>query len=242
MRSIDTIVVHHSASPSSWTVERIRKLHTSPATNDPSKPWSDIGYHWVLEADHLKVRPGRPEVRPGAHCKGHNASSIGICVTGDYTLGPVSEDVWRVLVEAVLAIMRRYELTPDRVFGHGELSATACPGFDPAALRSDLWRRLQPPSTIHTITNQEPTMSNAVTALRVGSAVFAMFTTVLPVIVEAMKDGDISAQEAEDIALAVDIGDIAVRVKGVDIIGPAAQKRLVGAFGRIARRLVKALD
>ncbi|MBQ5374387.1 MAG: N-acetylmuramoyl-L-alanine amidase, partial [Bacteroidaceae bacterium] len=37
-----------------------------------------IGYHYVVRRDGT-VEPGRREEVPGAHCRHHNAHSIGIC-------------------------------------------------------------------------------------------------------------------------------------------------------------------
>ena len=77
MREIDLIVVHCSATPEGkhFSTETIRNWHVN------GNGWSDIGYHWVVELDG-KVRAGRPEQRVGAHVKGYNRSSIGICYVG----------------------------------------------------------------------------------------------------------------------------------------------------------------
>ena len=40
-----------------------------------------IGYHYVVRRDG-QIEPGRPEWMVGAHCKNHNAHSIGICYEG----------------------------------------------------------------------------------------------------------------------------------------------------------------
>ena len=77
MRQINKIIVHCSATKVSQNagVDYIRTLHTK------INGWSDIGYHLVIEHNgHIK--PGRPIERQGAHCKGHNSDSIGICLAG----------------------------------------------------------------------------------------------------------------------------------------------------------------
>ncbi len=40
-----------------------------------------IGYHYVIRRDGA-IEPGRPEWLIGAHCKNHNAHSIGVCYEG----------------------------------------------------------------------------------------------------------------------------------------------------------------
>ena len=43
--------------------------------------WRDIGYHFVIRRDGT-IESGRPLERTGAHVKGHNKDSIGICMEG----------------------------------------------------------------------------------------------------------------------------------------------------------------
>ena len=43
--------------------------------------WRDIGYHFVIGLDG-QVHEGRPIEETGAHTKGHNFDSIGICYIG----------------------------------------------------------------------------------------------------------------------------------------------------------------
>ena len=40
-----------------------------------------IGYHYVIRRDG-QIEPGRPEWMVGAHCRNHNAHSLGICYEG----------------------------------------------------------------------------------------------------------------------------------------------------------------
>lgn len=77
MRDISTIVVHCSATPPSMDigVEEIRKWHVE------GNSWTDIGYHFVIRRDGT-IESGRPIERPGAHVKGHNSNSIGVCWVG----------------------------------------------------------------------------------------------------------------------------------------------------------------
>lgn len=77
MRDIDMIVVHCSDTPASMDigVEEIRHWHV----NDNG--WSDIGYHYVIRRNG-DLEPGRPVEKAGAHARGNNKSSIGICLVG----------------------------------------------------------------------------------------------------------------------------------------------------------------
>lgn len=76
MRRISLIIIHCSGvrPEQSSSAARIRGWHRSLG-------WSDIGYHYVVLRDGT-IERGRPEAVPGAHCRGHNSHSIGICYEG----------------------------------------------------------------------------------------------------------------------------------------------------------------
>jgi len=76
-RPINLIVVHASYTPPSMDIgaETIRDWHV----NDNG--WDDIGYHYVItRAGEVEV--GRPLEMAGAHVRGHNDDSIGVCLIG----------------------------------------------------------------------------------------------------------------------------------------------------------------
>ena len=125
MRPIDLIVVHHSASSPKTTVAQIRKWHVD------DHGWSDIGYHRIIVGDG-SVWDGRPVQASGAHSRGSNKSSIGICVTGDNT---VSDYRWTEAQHKALEHTLLYyaDLYPAaRVCGHRDTprASTLCPGLD----------------------------------------------------------------------------------------------------------------
>ncbi len=77
MRQITKLIVHCSATPNERdvTVDEIRGWHKQ-------RGWSDIGYHYVIYRN-SQIMSGRPVRIVGAHCKGHNTGSIGICLIGN---------------------------------------------------------------------------------------------------------------------------------------------------------------
>lgn len=82
MRAIRRHIIHCSDSPdSNATVNAvtIKKWHTDKPPQ--GRGWSDIGYHFVILRSG-DVEGGRPLARPGSHCEGHNADSIGTCLVG----------------------------------------------------------------------------------------------------------------------------------------------------------------
>lgn len=76
MRYIDHIVLHCSATKEGQDIDldTVRKWHLQRGFND-------VGYHYLIKLDG-KVQIGRTLDTVGAHVKGHNSRSIGICYVG----------------------------------------------------------------------------------------------------------------------------------------------------------------
>lgn len=131
MRNLDMIVIHCSATPSNMDigVEEIRKWHLEQG-------FSDIGYHYVIKRNG-ELEVGRPIDKPGAHCKGHNARSIGVCLVGgvDKYAGKLvsscnfTELQWNALDLLVTNLLGKYHSIRS-VHGHNEFAAKDCPCFD----------------------------------------------------------------------------------------------------------------
>ncbi len=130
MREISLIIIHCSATPPTMDIgaDEIRKWHTA-------KGWSDIGYHHVMRRNGV-IEAGRPEERAGAHVKGFNANSIGVCMIGgvDAEGNPESNFTaaqWASLEPFIHDLSERY---PDaRITGHNDpefKSGKACPCFN----------------------------------------------------------------------------------------------------------------
>lgn len=123
VRPIDRIVVHHSASPRSWTLEEITRSHKL------DRGWDTIGYHLVIEADG-KVRAGRDLMAQGAHAVGYNAHSIGVCVVGNNTRsGEQWNEEQKASLQAVISTLCA-TFPGVIVCGHKDVAKTECPGLD----------------------------------------------------------------------------------------------------------------
>jgi N-acetyl-anhydromuramyl-L-alanine amidase AmpD len=90
MRSINTIVIHCSASQNGVAISpaqidawhKARGFARKSADVKRYRPeLPHIGYHWLVLADG-RVQAGRDKSEIGAHVAGHNANSIGICMIG----------------------------------------------------------------------------------------------------------------------------------------------------------------
>ena len=125
MRDITHIVVHHSASVLTTTAEDLERWHVA------GNGWSDVGYHWIVEMDG-SLHAGRPLDVVGAHVRGHNAQSWGICLVGDNTTLRERWVSYQIrTLKSVLLVLQA--LAPEAVvLGHRDLEGTAteCPGLD----------------------------------------------------------------------------------------------------------------
>ncbi len=117
LRQIDFIFVHHSASPD-VSAQEIDGWHKAQG-------WAGIGYHYVVRASG-EIEPGRTEIANGAHCKGLNHNSIGICVTGDFTEHKPTNEQMASLVGLIVSLKRKYPGA--EVVRHSDKAATECPG------------------------------------------------------------------------------------------------------------------
>lgn len=127
-RPVTKTFIHCSDSdyPQHDNVETIRQWHTSKDPRDPSKPWRDIGYHFVITKDG-QVHAGRDlELIPAAQA-GHNTGTIAICVTGKKEFSDAQRDG---LVEFCEEISSAYRGAMT-FHGHCEVDpGRTCPNFD----------------------------------------------------------------------------------------------------------------
>ncbi|MCZ0963905.1 peptidoglycan recognition protein family protein [Paracoccus benzoatiresistens] len=129
------IIVHCSATRPEWMdgrpiaekVAEIRRWHLANG-------WNDIGYHWIIDRPG-KVLVGRGETVIGAHTVGKNSGTIGVCLIGGHGSAETdsfsdhytrAQDV--TLGQMIDAISSRTQI--ERVSGHNEYAAKACPGFN----------------------------------------------------------------------------------------------------------------
>lgn len=119
-RSTDLIVLHH-AQHGNCSVEGVHSWHKY------NNGWSGIGYHFFITKDGLVYR-GRPELSIGAHCKGHNYNSIGICVQGDYMSETMPDKQLSSLIDLCRYICDKYKLK--KLYLHRDLNKTNCPGVN----------------------------------------------------------------------------------------------------------------
>ena len=119
MRYTDLIVIHCSATREGLdiSIDTFRKWHKA-------RGFRDIGYHFIIHPDG-NVERGRPIEQVGAHARGYNKNSVGVCYIGglDKDLNPKDTRTrkqkisLRLLVDVLQIVYGQMEIV-----GHRDLS------------------------------------------------------------------------------------------------------------------------
>lgn len=133
------IIVHHSLTKNSETVSwgAIRKYHTHTLM------WKDIGYHAGVELvmsgqePYYEVLLGRMWDVSGAHTRGKNHNSLGICFVGNYDNIPPKKSMLETGAKIIALWLKIYGLSVDDIYPHSHFSQKTCPGalFDMKSLK-----------------------------------------------------------------------------------------------------------
>jgi len=122
---LNKIILHHSLTKDSDTVSwgAIRNFHIV------DNKYFDIGYHFGIEKlrGQTEILLGRILNKRGAHCKGSNTGSIGICFVGNFDIISPPKESWDAGIKLVKFLISEYEI--DEVVGHTETNPQkTCPG------------------------------------------------------------------------------------------------------------------
>ena len=129
IKNIKLLVVHCSDTKDSNNLSAldIHEMHLKFG-------WDGIGYHKIINRSG-KVENGRPEYWIGAHVKGKNRSSIGVCYIGGMDrnmknwIDTRTEAQKKSLIELIKDLQKKYP--GSIVYGHRDFtSKKPCPSFD----------------------------------------------------------------------------------------------------------------
>lgn len=129
MRTVTLLVIHCSATPQgvALSFEDCRRDHIR------HRRFQDIGYHFYVTRDG-EIHRGRPLEKVGAHCRGHNSHSIGICYEGGLTAqGQPADTRTQQQKASILTLLRelKQDFPQALIVGHHDLNPMkACPCFD----------------------------------------------------------------------------------------------------------------
>lgn len=121
------IIVHHTggtdkyplADTSHHTAEIMESWHLS-------KGWDGLGYHFVIHKDG-EVWRGRPEHIGGAHTVGHNSTSLGICLSGNFDATLPTKEQEASLKKLLLELTAKYKIT--EIVPHRKYANKTCYGM-----------------------------------------------------------------------------------------------------------------
>tara|TARA_X000000950_G_C13596459_1_gene529523 strand:- start:30 stop:446 length:417 start_codon:yes stop_codon:yes gene_type:complete len=120
-KNIEFLIVHCSDTPNDdeFTAREIHLMHLS-------FNWDGIGYHKVINRDG-SIENGRPEYWIGAHTKGLNQKSLGVCLIGRDKF----TDLQMMSLEKVLRKWKE-KYPKSKILGHCDAIATSktCPNFN----------------------------------------------------------------------------------------------------------------
>ncbi len=122
------IVIHCSATKTTrdTTPREIDQWHRQ-------RGFEMIGYHVYIDS-YGNVEWGRPLFYQGAHVKGWNHCSVGVCLEGGLDENGITSDTRTVEQSKALAQVLRYlrkRFPQTKIIGHNDLDkGKACPCFD----------------------------------------------------------------------------------------------------------------
>lgn len=137
------IIIHCSATPKSWMEgksadqkrDEIKRWHVE------ERGWRDIGYALIIDRDGRTAtgrdtnKNGDPFDDIGAHTRGWNSKSIGVCLIGGGASSATDDFAENFtlqqdeMLRAVIADLKSKFPSIKWVKGHNEFAAKACPGF-----------------------------------------------------------------------------------------------------------------
>jgi hypothetical protein len=130
MSSIRAITVHHSAMTAPGAGAADAQILLIQSSHQSGRGWADIGYHFLIDPEG-GVWEGRPLSRQGAHAgsPSTNTGNIGVCLLGNFELGPVPPRQVEALLDVLDSLTSWFGLSPDAVQPHNYFkSSTLCPG------------------------------------------------------------------------------------------------------------------
>ena len=127
-RKINEIIIHCAATREGqdYTAKQIDQWHKA-------RGWSEIGYHYVVRPDG-SIEVGRDISKVGAHVRGRNTGTLGICYIGGVDSANKFAKDTRTPAQKASLLWLTKELAKihniKKISGHNQYAAKACPSFD----------------------------------------------------------------------------------------------------------------
>lgn len=120
-KTVEYVVLHHTAGPPSQTPESIRDYH------ERVRGWPHIGYHYLVYQDG-RVYKTLPNLAVPVCVRSYNPVSLCVALVGDFTKEGWPPDAlgWAALRELKENLAKAYPKA--RFVRHKDLVPTECPG------------------------------------------------------------------------------------------------------------------
>ncbi len=143
------IVIHHTASDYG-SLEYYRKLHMQ------ERGWPDVAYHFIVNNGSDDTTVGQVQESEIWQSRSHHYSTknsfvnyfgIAVVLVGNFENHSVPAVQHEALLNLTVRLSREYGIPPERIIGHREIWATACPGhrLNMAEFREDVKTALNRP-------------------------------------------------------------------------------------------------
>lgn len=122
------IILHHDGvSRSGDSFDVINAFHKD-RFNMLSSLGFYVGYHYLIEKTGA-IRQARADDEDGAHTKGQNNSSIGICLAGNFDVDVPTMAQVESLGVLLLSLTSAYKISHSAIYPHRMFAAKTCFGM-----------------------------------------------------------------------------------------------------------------
>lgn len=123
------ITIHHEGTNPFYATSHTyvaRELHTVLSSHR-ARRYGDIAYH--LAVDYIgRVWEARSLSYEGAHVMSNNEGNIGVLLLGNFERQRPSTSQLAAMNDLIVVLRRTCGIRSSRVYGHRDLSPSACPG------------------------------------------------------------------------------------------------------------------
>ena len=137
MRTLKEIAIHCSATPdaSDFGFQDVNEWHLDNGWKSPKG--IGCGYHFLIRKDGT-IEVGRTLDEAGAHVKGANEHTIGICLIGTHEFNAKQFNAMKQLVDYLKIQFGELDIWGHREYPSGQKQKKSCPNIDMIAMRSFL--------------------------------------------------------------------------------------------------------
>lgn len=118
---IKRIIIHHTATPSNISVERIAEFQVT------NRELPGIAYHFCV-TDSGEVYQTQYLETVAAHAGKNSADSVGVCLIGNFTDSPPTTLQLNATAALIAQLAKQLGLGIDNIFGYSEIVVTQSPG------------------------------------------------------------------------------------------------------------------